>query len=98
MERYVPLFGIILQTVIFLLGGYAMLLRTNATTEALKDEIKGMNEELKQLKEVVIVQAVQTNRLDNLSSQVTVLQRNLEDLRRGNGFVRGRQGVDGEYP
>jgi cell division protein FtsB len=98
MDHYIPLLGIVLQTVIFLLGGYAMLLRTNATTEALKDEIKGMNEELKQLKDVVVTQAVQTNRLDNLSAQVTTIQRNVEDLRRGNGFVRGRQGVDGEYP
>jgi len=74
-----------------------MVVRTNATTEALKEEIRGMNAELKELKDVVVVQAVQTNRIDNLTSMLTMLQRNMEDLRRGDGLIQGHKGIDREY-
>jgi hypothetical protein len=99
MEKYIPLAGIVFQTVVFLLGGYAMVLRTNSATITLKEEIHEMNTELAELKKVVVVQAVQTTRIDNIRDQLTMLQRNVEDLRRGDGFVQSRRsGVDGEYP
>jgi len=98
MEHYVPLIGILVQTAVFMLGGYAMVVRTGATTEALKEEIQDMNAELKELKNVIVVQAVQTARLDNMREHLTMLQRNYEDLRRGNGWVTQRSTVDGEYP
>ena len=59
--------------------------------------MNGMQQELKQLANVVTTQAVQTTRIDSLSASYTLLHRTVEDLRRGNGFVRGRSGIDGEY-
>ena len=53
---------------------------------------------LKKLAEVITNQAVHTNRLDNQGAQIAVLQKELSDLRRGEGWITGRRGIDGEYP
>lgn len=98
MEHYVGYVSIVVQTLIFLLGVYGMVAYNNVSNKSLKAEVVEMKEELKKLAAVIVQQAVQTERLENLQQQVTLLQRNVEDLRRGNGFVRGRTGVDGEYP
>lgn len=86
------------QTVIFLLGVYGMVLRTDLTGKGLKEEIRDMKDELKQLAEVIKTQAVQTERINNMEKHVVMLQETVEALRRGNGFIRGRKDVDGEYP
>ena len=92
------LIGIAVQTLLFLAGCYAMVLRNDWNTRIMKEQLDGMQDELKKLAEVIVTQAVQTTRLDNLNSQVTTLGRELSDLRRGNGFiVRGRSGIDGEH-
>ncbi len=92
------LIGIAVQTLLFLAGCYAMVLRNDWNTRSMKDQLHGMQDELKKLAEVIVTQAVQTTRIDNLNSQVTTMGRELSDLRRGNGFiVRGRSGIDGEH-
>ena len=96
-ETYATLIGIGVQTILYLLGGYAMVIRNDMGSKALKEKIDGMQKELQKLAEVVTMQAVQTSRLDNLTSQLTSVERRVEDLRRGNGYVRGRAAVDGEY-
>lgn len=92
------LLGIALQTAIFLLGGFAMVVRTDAHTNMMKEEIVAMRKELHKLAEVITIQAVQTTRIDNLYSQVTLIQQAVEALRHGDGFIRQRKGVNGEYP
>jgi cell division protein FtsB len=98
METWVTIGGIVVQTTLFLLGGYAMVLRNDWSTKALKAELEAMQDQLKKLAEVITIQAVQTTRIDNLASQVTQMDRRVEDLRRGNGYITGRTSVDGEYP
>jgi hypothetical protein len=56
-----------------------------------------MEEELKKLAEVITNQAVHTNRLDNQGAQIAVMQKEIYDLRRGDGWVRGKEGIDREY-
>ena len=98
MDHWEFLVGIGIQTLLLLGGGYGMVLRNNWSTKALEKQMTGMSKELQKLAEVVTMQAVQTTRIDNLTDLVTMLQRNVEDLRRGNGFVRGRRsGIEGEY-
>jgi hypothetical protein len=92
--------GIAIQTLLFLAGGYAMVLRNDWSTRTMKEQLEGMQDELKKLSEVITIQAVQTTRIDNINGQVTTLQRELSDLRRGNGWIVRRPGggVEGEYP
>jgi hypothetical protein len=93
------LIGIAVQTLLFLAGCYGMVLRNDWSTRSLKDQLDGMQDELEKLAEVITTQAVQTTRIDNLNSQVTMLGRELSDLRRGNGWItRSRGGIDGEHP
>jgi len=92
------LIGLAIQTLLFLGGGWAMVLKNGWDNKALEKRMTEMQEELKKLAKVIIEQAVQTTRIDNLSSQVAQIDRRVEDLRRGNGFVRGRSGTDGEHP
>lgn len=75
-----------------------MVVQNSQSNKRLQDEVTGMKDELKKLAQVVITQAVQTKEIETLRDQLVMLQRNVEDLRRGNGFVRGRTGLDGEYP
>ena len=95
MEQYGTLIGIAVQTALFLLGGYSMVIRNDFSNKTLKSEVTEMQNELKKLSEIVTQMAVQTVRLNNLSDQFTGLQRTVEDLRRGNGWIQKR--VDGEY-
>ena len=87
METYVTIIGIAVQTALFLLGGYAMVLRNDWSNKALKAELVAMQRQLEKLSEVIKIQAVQTTRIDNLHQQITMLQRNYEDLRRGTGII-----------
>ena len=97
MEHYLTLVGIGVQTVLFLLGGYAMVLRNDWSNKALKAELVAMQKQLEKLAEVITTQAVQTTRIDTLYSLYSSADKRIEDLRRGNGFITGRHGVEGEY-
>jgi hypothetical protein len=100
MEPWILLAGLGLQTLIFLAGGYGMVLRGGWSAASLEKQLASMQEELKQLNKVITAQAVHTNRLDNQGTQIAVLQKEVSDLRRGVGWKidRGRPGIDGEYP
>jgi endonuclease IV len=92
------LVGLSSQTVIFLAGVYKLVIHADVATKEMKENIKAMKEELKKLTEVVTTQAVQATEIKNLTTQVTLIQRTVEDLRRGDGFVQGRRGIDREFP
>ena len=98
METYVTIIGIAVQTALFLLGGYAMVLRNDWSNKALKIELMAMQKQLEKLAEVITTQAVQTTRIDALYGLYASADRRIEDLRRGNGFITGRHSADREYP
>jgi hypothetical protein len=81
---------------LFTIGRSTSRMETLITTQA--DDILGVKAELKKLTDVITVQAVQTTRIDNLSSLLTSVEKRVEDLRRGNGYITGRKSMDGEYP
>ncbi len=76
-----------MQTALFLLGGYAMVLRNEWSTKDLKEELESMEQELKKLAQVITQIAVQDIRIDNLTSLMVNLQHELSDLRRGDGWI-----------
>lgn len=95
MDVYITLAGIGIQTILFILGGYAMIIRNDEKqkihTQELRDDMSDMREELKKLAEIITVQAVQTTRIDNMTSMMASLERRVEDLRRGHGYVVARE-------
>jgi hypothetical protein len=81
---------------LFTIGRSTSRMETLIKTQA--EDIVGVQAELKKLTDVITMQAVQTTRIDNLSSLLASVEKRVEDLRHGNGYVTGRRTVDGEYP
>ncbi len=98
LPEYVTLIGIIVQTIFWLAGGYAMVIRNDGSNKAIKEEIKGIQDELKTLAAVVTAMAVQGERLNNLSQRMNMIDVRMDDVVRKEGWVSGRRVVDGEYP
>ena len=65
--------ALMVQTVIFILGGAAMVVRTSASNGELREDIKAMQEELRGLTKVITIQAVHQQRLDEQSRRMTTL-------------------------
>ena len=80
-----------MQTALFLLGGYAMVLRNDWSTKDLKEDLRLMEEDLKKLAQVITQIAVQDIRIDNLTSLIVNLQHELSDLRRGDGWIEHKR-------
>ncbi len=97
--EYAPLVAIGIQTVVFLFGGGAMVLRASQDNKELREDMKGMQEELKGLAKIVTEQAVQSQRLNDQGRRMTMLEARIEDLRRGKGYVNDRDAtsMDREY-
>lgn len=64
-----------------------------------KEQFDGIQVELKKLGEILIGMARFEERISNLDKRVTSQGRQIDELRRGEGFIRGghRASVDGEY-
>src|SRR5438445_3230342 len=101
MNEWVPLVGLAIQTLLILGGGYAIVVRADVMTKALRQEVRAMQEEVKGLTAVITTQAVHAERMDNMSKRVTILHQLVEDLRRGRGYVTRQDQVattlDREY-
>lgn len=86
---------------LFTIGRSTSRVELSLTNQA--KDIAGMQIEIKKLTEIIILQAVQTTKLDSLSDNYVLLHRTVEDLRRGDGWITKRAGerkpgIDGEYP
>ncbi|KGT75780.1 hypothetical protein MA20_31780 [Bradyrhizobium japonicum] len=104
--------GTILEIGVLLVGGVTTLTTLRNTVKTIKDDQKsfkaetkgqfdGIQAELKKLGDVLIGMARFDERITNLDKRVTAHGRQIDDMRRGRGFIRGaedeRQTVDGEY-
>ena len=83
------LIGLGVQTVLFLAGGYAMVLKNDWSNKVLEDRMDAMGGEMQKLAQVITQLAVQDVRINNLTSQLISVDKRVEDLRRGNGYVKG---------
>ena len=95
--EYVTLIGIAVQTGLYLLGGYAMVIRNDSKSGIMSTQIEVMQQELKGLANVVTKLAVQDERMNNQGQRINLLEAKIEALRRGEGFVAGARGVEKEY-
>ena len=77
--------GLGVQTALFVLAGYAMVLKNEWSSKALAKQLDSVDDELKKLALVITQIAVQDVRIDNLTGLVVTMQRELADLRRGEG-------------
>ncbi len=102
--------GTIIETAVLGGGGVAALVTlrntvtglnerlTNSKTET-KEQFAAVQSELKKMGEILIGMARFEEKITNLDKRVTSHGRKIDDLSRGDGFVRGhRASIDGEYP
>jgi ABC-type hemin transport system substrate-binding protein len=64
-----------------------------------KDDIAGIQSEIRKIGDVLTKQAAAETRLDGIDTRLNGLERDIRELRHGEGFVRGQFGrtVDKEY-
>jgi len=79
--------GLGMQTALFILAGYAMVLKNDWSNKALAKQLEVMEDELKKLNTVITQIAVQDVRIDNLTGLLVTMQKELTDLRRGKGWI-----------
>lgn len=75
-------------------GGWSLSKRLSAFEAA----ISNMQAEIKKLGDVLVKMADMRGELRVLDSRVTAAEQDIRELRHGEGFIRGRQGIDREYP
>ena len=91
----INLIGIGVQTVVFLAGGYAMLVRNDTMIKGIREELSEMEKEMKSLASVLTQIAVQTTRIDLMGERLNIIDRRVDEMRHGQGFVQHK--ADREY-
>lgn len=97
-ETYATLIGIAIQTALYLLAGYGLVVRNDVATRTLKEDIHQMQQELNKLATVITTQAVQNNKIDNITERQNMQEKRLDELSRGIGWKTARPSLEGEYP
>ncbi len=64
----------------------------------MKQDIIELNEFAKSMGKTLTQMAVQHSRLDAQAERLNVLDKRIEDLRHGDGFIAGRRGIEREHP
>lgn len=102
--------GTIIETGVLCGGGIAALVTLRNTVSSLrteasavkkdtKEQFVGIQNELKKMGDILIGMARFDERIANLDKRVTSQGRRIDDLSRGDGYVRSnRTSIDGEYP
>lgn len=75
-------------------GGWSLSKRLTAFESA----ISNMQIEIKKLGDVLVKMADMRGELRVLDTRIAAAEQDIRELRHGDGFIRGRQGVDREYP
>lgn len=98
MEAWMIFLGIVVQTVLALFAGYAMVIRTDTSTKSLKNDVEVLKKSVEKIADVMTRLAVNNERLDNLGGRMNMQDKRLDDLSRGIGWKSQRSTVDGDQP
>ena len=82
--------GNIIEIASIIVGGITVFVTLRNTVANIKDEVQGMQTEIKKLADVITRMAVTDIRLTNI-------EQDIRELRHGRGFIRGEGGIEKEY-
>jgi hypothetical protein len=90
VQTFAILFGI--PVIAFRLGRGTEAVKASIATQgltvnAIVQQLKELKDEQKEFRTILTQVAVQNTRLDNQGSQLTMLAKMVEDIRRGEGFI-----------
>ena len=83
--------GNVIEISVIAAGGLITVVTLKNRISGITNDIVDMKQELRKVGEVLIQMAITDQRVTNLEKDV-------RELRRGDGFIRGAYGVDKEYP
>jgi len=89
--------GSIIQVLAIAGGGMLVLVSMRNTVSVLQRDVASIQVEIKKMGDILTKMAVAETRLDNTDTRLTSLERDVRDLRRGEGFIRGTAGIDREF-
>lgn len=89
--------GNIIEILVIGGGGISVFSAMRTTVRNVNVKVDEMQTEIKKLGEILIGQARFEEKLTNLERRVSVHDRRIDELAHGEGFIRGRQGIDREY-
>lgn len=90
--------GNIIEIAVIAVGGISVFITLRNTVANIKADVDSLQVEIKKLGEILVSLARYDERLVSLDKRVTAQGRRIDELSHGEGFVRGRVSVDGEYP
>ena len=82
--------GNIIEIVSIVAGGITVFITLKNTVANVKEDVVGMQMEIKKLADVITRMAVTDLRLTNLENDI-------RELRHGRGFIRGPHGIEHEF-
>lgn len=89
--------GSIIQVVGMIIGGLIVLVTLRNTVSEIQKDVSAVQIELRKMGDILTKMAVAETRLDNTDTRLTNVERDIRELRHGDGFVRGARGIDREY-
>lgn len=89
--------GSLIQVAAIAGGGLLVLITMRNTVAVLQRDVASIQVEIKKMGDILTKMAVAETRLDDTDTRLTNVERDLRDLRHGQGFVRGPAGIDREY-
>jgi hypothetical protein len=90
--------GNIIEIAVIAVGGVSVFITLRNTVANIKADVDSLQVEIKKLGEILVNLARFDERITSLDKRVTAQGRRIDDLSHGDGFVRPRPGIDGEYP
>ncbi len=89
--------GSVLNAIVLLVGFVVAFTRIGGRIDLLAQRLKAVEEAIKEQSNNNTRISILEERVTNHGKMIATNQAILEDLRRGEGFVRGHRGIDGEY-
>lgn len=90
--------GNIIEIASIIAGGITVFVTLKNTVANIKDEVKGMQTEIKKLGDILVAQADMRGEIKVLETRLLAVEQDIRELRHGDGFVKGTRGIEREYP
>ena len=82
--------GNVIEISVIAAGGLITIITLKNRISGITTDLVDMKQEIKKVGEVLVKMAITDQRVTNL-------ERDVRELRHGDGFIRGRPGIDKEY-
>jgi hypothetical protein len=89
--------GAVLNAIVLLVGFVVAFTRIGGRIDLLAQRLKAVEEAIKEQSNNNTRISILEERVTNHGKMIAASQQDISDLRRGNGFVKGHRGIDGEY-